>query len=109
LAEVVDGVFGEDAAFDIAKGLEAGRAAVVASALPGWAKRLHLGVAEGGIEEGGVEAFEVVEGAGGEMFFIGVAAEGVEGRGAEVELSEEGEEGVVGGWLVDFWINGFLD
>ena len=75
----------------------------VPSSGPGRTERLHLGVTQGGIEHEGVEVFESFERVGGDVFLVGVGAEGVEGGGGDIMILQYGEElfagGVHGCWL----------
>ena len=100
------GVIGHEAMFDGAQGLEAGRlAAEFVTFGPTRTFRLHLAVAHAGIKQYGVQVFEIRQRPLGEVFLKGIAAQGVEGGGGEVELVQYDQEfftraGVDGGGVI---------
>jgi hypothetical protein len=105
---MVQVLFETEALPDLAQGLDAGAVAAVFFYSPGRGGGADLAVGKGGIEQGVVKLFEFGEGTGGEMFLVGVGAEGVEGGGGDAELGQQGQEFLArngGHGFMDWWIN----
>jgi len=107
---MVGGAIGQEATFDGAQGLEAGRLTVEFVAfLPARTAGLDLPVIHTGFEQHGIQLFEFGQRSSSDVFFIGVAAQAVERDGGDVEPAQDGQKLLVrvdGGWGV-FVFHGF--